>query len=73
MITNSTRYQKIPEVKISPERMNEVFGPDLLSWEIQMADIKVSKEIGKGAYGIVYKAVWRNQTGLPLNTLIHYN
>jgi len=38
-------------------------GPDAVSWEIQMSDVTVQREIGRGAYGIVYKALWRNQIG----------
>lgn len=30
------------------------------SWQIEFTDIKLEDEIGRGAYGIVYKGLWRN-------------
>jgi hypothetical protein len=31
------------------------------SWEIMWEELEIDEELGRGAYGVVYKAKWRNQ------------
>jgi len=38
------------------------------AWQIDFTEIKIEKEIGQGAYGVVYKGVWRN-TGVAVKNL----
>jgi predicted Ser/Thr protein kinase len=40
--------------------MNELEMKELHQWEINYEEIELGKELGKGAFGIVYKATWRN-------------
>lgn len=38
-------------------------------WDIDPKDLKINEEIGRGAYGVVFKGTWRKTPGfLLLNT-----
>jgi len=58
----STKYHKLPDLKITRETFTSTLGPDAVDWEINMEDITIEKEIGRGAYGIVFKSIWRTRT-----------
>ena len=38
-------------------------------WDIQYEDLKIGKELGRGAYGIVYKGTWRTQEGMMRSSM----
>jgi len=63
IIANSTQYQKIPGIKMSSTKLQSVLGggEEGMNWEIKLQDIDIVKEIGRGAYGIVYLGRWREE------------
>jgi len=63
MMANSTQYQKIPGISLSSAALKETLGEGEggMNWEIKMSDLLIEKEIGRGAYGIVFKARWREE------------
>jgi hypothetical protein len=34
---------------------------ELASWQISFSEIKLERELGRGAFGVVFKGKWRNQ------------
>ena len=38
------------------------------NWNIQYSEIEFGPEIGKGAYGVVYKAVWKGVAVAGINS-----
>lgn len=55
----STQYAIIPGLVLSDEAMKK-FSLDE-HWNVNMSELELEKEIGKGAFGIVYKARWRGK------------
>jgi len=61
IIANSTQYQKIPGIKMSSAKLHSVLGDEGMNWAIHLEEIDIVKEIGRGAYGIVYLGRWREE------------
>lgn len=60
--SDATSYASIP-IRMEPTKGYVHVGTlRTKTWEIPFNEIAVQKELGKGAYGVVYEGKWRNQT-----------
>jgi hypothetical protein len=39
-------------------------------WEVNRDDVVLGKELGQGAFGLVYQGIWQNPAGQPLNVAV---
>ncbi len=56
---NNTNSLPVTNNGIIPPKHASVYGKSADSWDIQYSDITTFAEVGRGAFGIVYKGKWR--------------